>query len=109
MENEIIVALIRAGASLSSALIGACAVLFAAKRVIDRKKLRLSLIQALNDVHFLMEVEKVHVEMSVIANDKSNKVKVRDIVRGEKGLEFSGKNTPSSIKRKLTKLSSLDD
>ena len=109
MKTELIIAIITASGSIISALIAGGAILFAAKRVIDRKKLRLDLTVALSDVQFLLEVEKAHAEVSISVNHKCNKVMMRDVVRREKSIDLSGNNSLSSIRRKLAILSTVDD
>jgi len=109
MQTEVIVAIITSSGSVFAAIVAGGAVLFAAKRVVDRKKLRLALVQALKDIQFLTEVEKAHVEINIGSNEKCNKVMVRDIVRREKGIDISGKNTLSTIRKRLAQLSSYDD
>lgn len=109
METQLIVAIVSASGAVIAALIAGGLILFAAKRVVDRKKLRVDLTVALNDIQFLLEVEKAHAEVSISVNNKCNKVMMRDVVRREKGIELSGKNTLSAIKRKVAMLSTVDD
>jgi len=109
MKTELLVAIISASGAIISALIAGGAILFAAKRVISRKKLRVDYAQALADLQFLLEVEKAHTEISVGLHERSNKVAIRDAIRTEKGIDISGKNTLTSIRRKLAVLSTHDD
>ena len=87
----------------------ASAVLLAAKRVVDRKKVKLAYINALKDVHYLLLVEQAHVDMQLSVIGKSNKVMVRDVIRKESGLDLSGKNSISAIRRRLSHYEEMDD
>tara|TARA_R110001583_G_scaffold174017_10_gene328276 strand:+ start:1056 stop:1385 length:330 start_codon:yes stop_codon:yes gene_type:complete len=109
MKTEFVVAIITSSGAVLSALVIAIAGLIAAKRVISRKKLRTDLITAMKDIQFLLELEKAHNEINITVQGKCNKNIVREAVRKEKSLDLSGKNSLSSIKRKLALLSNYDD
>jgi hypothetical protein len=108
MEKEILVALITSGGAIAASTIAAGAVLFAAKRVVDRKDAVAGHVRAMKDVEFLLKVEQAYIDMNVTANGKCSKVMVRDVVRAETGLDLSGKNTLSAIRRRLARYGELD-
>lgn len=109
MSTEITVALITMCGAIVSSAIASAAILFAAKRVVDRKKLQVELTRALQDIQFLLHVENVHVDISVGQFGKENKVKMRDVVRQEQGIDISGKNTPARVRNRLAQLSNVSD
>ena len=109
MQVETMNALIGAVGEVLAAVIAGVAVFFAAKRVVTLKKLRSDLIVALNDLSFMLKVEKAHVSVFVAQNGKDNKVMIRDVIRDETDQDLSGKNTLSQIKRKLMRLDAYDE
>ncbi|MGK7886299.1 MAG: hypothetical protein AB4057_16960 [Crocosphaera sp.] len=76
-------------AALTAGLIG--------KTIANRRKLQEKLDQAINDIEFLLEVEKVHCENNRKELGESRKNKVRKIVR-DSDLSFSGKFTPGRVR-----------
>jgi hypothetical protein len=109
MSTEITVALITMLGAIASAAIASAAILFAAKRVVDRKRLQVELTIALQDIQFLLHLESVHNDISVGQFGKDNKVKMRDVVRLEQGIDISGKNTPSRLRNRLSQLTNIGD
>ncbi len=65
--------------------------------IANRKKLQEKLQQAIDDIEFLLEVEKEHCENNKQTLGESRKNKVREAVRNN-GFKFSGKFTPGKVR-----------
>ena len=64
--------------------------------IANRKKLQEKLKQAIDDIEFLLQVEKEHCDNNKENLGESRKNKVRKAVRND-GLKFSGKFTPGRV------------
>ena len=85
-----------AGTIIAAGLAAICAAIIG-KRISDRDKLKEKLNAAINDIAFLLEVEKVHVDLHKENSNESFKLRVRQAV-GETGLFWSGRFTPGRAK-----------
>lgn len=109
MTPAVFSSMIEASGMVIAALITVLGLSIASRMVLSRRQLRIELATAYQDLLVMHEVEQVHVDMEVGRGQKSNKVKVRDIVANEKGIRVSGKNSPSQVVRKLNQLGHLED
>jgi hypothetical protein len=109
MTPEITAALITMCGALASASIASAAILFAAKRVVDRKSLQVELTRALKEVQFLQHIETAYVDMYKTQHDKDSKRMVRDVIRQEKGIDTSHRLAPSKVRERLSQLAYITD
>lgn len=107
LDPQITGALIQTAGTVVAALLALLAVLITSRILLDRKQLRRRLAQAYHDITVYQEVERVHVEIEIGRNGKSNQRKVRDIVFKEKGIRVTGRNTPAEVQRKLYALDNI--
>jgi len=77
-------------AAITAGLIG--------KKFSDTKKLKQNLETARHDIEFLLAVERAHCEIHRDRDGKPLKFKVRDQVRDEKQLHWSGLHTPGRVR-----------
>lgn len=96
-------ALIEAIGTVMAALIAALVAGLIGKQISGVQALRQQLRNAIADVHFLLEVESIHVDLHREAGDTGNKQRVRQLAR-ERGLSWSGELTPGRSKRILDQL-----
>jgi len=97
-EPEILSAWIQGGCAVLSALVAALAASLIGKKFVDQGKLRADLNQAMEDIQFLLEVEKVHCEIHKDNTNQSYKNKVREEATQRTGLNWSGRFTPGRIR-----------
>lgn len=90
------------GAVLASSIAAAGAGLIG-RSIAKRQTLQEKLLIAEQDVAFLLKVEARHCELHRSQEGRTLKVAVRDEVRAQDGLDFSGKFTLSDIRRHLAK------
>lgn len=109
MSTEITVALITMFGALASAAIASAAILFAAKRVVERKSLQVELTRALTEVQFLQHIESAYVDMYKAQHDKDSKRMVRDVIRHENGLDTTNRFPPSKVRERLAQLAYITD
>lgn len=107
MNEAILIAIIEASSIVLASIISGLAITLSARAILKKKVLRRRLISAYQDLLFLYEVEKVHIDMEIGRGESDNKIKVRNIVRTEKELVLSGKSK-SEIQRGLSALLSID-
>ena len=98
MEPTVLAALIRAAGTVTAALIAALIASMVGRQISGRQLLRTRLREAIDDIHFLLEVESTHADLHVEAGDSSNKQRVRQLVRS-RGFTWSGRYTPGRVKR----------
>ncbi len=79
-------------AAVTASLIG--------KKFSNYKKLEEKLGIAQKDIEFLLAVEVEHCNIHKENTDSSNKNKIRDYVRDNSLLTWSGKNTPGRLKNR---------
>lgn len=97
IETDVLVAVIEAGGQILAALIAAIAAGLIGKQFADRKRLMARIALAQQDILFLLEVEKNYGIRIQHHEDSTLKNTVRQEVRAETGLAWSGKNTRSRI------------
>ena len=98
MTPDVLIAIINAlGTVLAALTAGLCAA-FVGKRFADRKALEARLKEAQEDILFLLEVERRYgSELSILGENGTRKNTIREQVRQETMLTWSGKNTPGRI------------
>ena len=95
---EIQAAIISGIFTLVSALIAALAAAVVGQNIANRRKLEEKLNTAIDDISFLLEVEKLHCQHNrEHLGGESRKIITRNKVR-DSGLEFSGKFTPGRVR-----------
>lgn len=94
-EPEVQAAIISGLATVIAATIAAICAAVVGNQISGRKKLVKKLETAWSDIDFLLACEKEHCILHQENDGESNKLRVRSLVR-DKGLTWSGKNTPSS-------------
>jgi hypothetical protein len=107
MSETIIIATIQAASVIFAAVISGLAIILSARAILKKKVLRRKLMAAYQDLAFMYEVEAVHIGMEIGRGETDNKIKVRNIVRSEKGFTLSGKSK-TEIQRELAALSTID-
>ena len=100
MSPEVLSAIIQTSvftlAALAPAIAGAI--------VYSRRKLEQRLAAALGDIRFLLAVEELHCREHDERDGVKMKMIIRNLVRIERGLEWSGINTPGRSAKLVTKL-----
>lgn len=85
------------GNIFSAAIAAICAGVIGAQ-ISGRKQLLARLRDAVDDVHFLLAVERAHSDLHQELNDESYKMRARQIAR-DQGYTWSGKYTPGRTQR----------
>lgn len=98
MEPTVFAALIQATGTVIAALIAALIASIVGRQFSGQQLLRTRLREAIDDIHFLLEVESAHSDLHIEAGDSSNKQRVRQLVRS-RGFTWSGRYTPGRVKR----------
>ncbi len=100
MSPEVLSAIIQTSvftfAALAPAIAGAI--------LYSRRKLELRLAAALGDIRFLLAVEELHCREHRERDGATLKMTIRNLVRIERGLEWSGINTPGRTAKLAAKL-----
>ena len=94
---QIQVAIISGLFTVLSTLIAAIAGAIVGKSIVNREKYREDFKTAIDDIQFLLEVERIHCERNTREQGSSRKNKVRDEVR-RSGKTFSGDFTPGRVR-----------
>ena len=97
MPVEITAAIIEGSFTLLATVIAAVCAALIGKQFQDRKKLKLQLDEAREDVAFLLAVEKLYGIRHKNNHGSSGKINVRECVRTTTDLNWSGNNTPGQI------------
>jgi hypothetical protein len=97
METEIIVAVVQAVGAVLAAGIAAVVAHVVGKRISKQEDLKRQLKDALQDIGFLLEVEREYGEEMKLVADSTMKNTIRERVRLHSGLVWSGKNTPGRL------------
>jgi len=98
-DPQVVAALITAAATVFAAVIAAFIAGYLGKRIAGREKAEEERDAAAQDILFLLAVEDRHCQLHKNNSGNSYKNLVRDHVRSEKHLEWSGKYTRSKIKK----------
>lgn len=98
MDVQIVAAIIQGGCAIAATLIAALTAALIGKKFSDTQKLKEKLEIAQNDIAFLLAVEEEHCQLHKQNSGESNKLRVRDTIREQQGLTWSGKNTPGRIR-----------
>ena len=104
LTNEMVIELIKAGGSILTATIPSVVSFYLGRKFMDVAKLKERYKVALNDILYLLGVEELHCREHMETQDKSLRKTVRDSVRVERGLDWSGKHTPSQIAKRVDQL-----
>lgn len=91
---EVISAIITATGAVVATIIASIAAAIIGKKVVDRERLQSDLNRAIQDVHFLLEVEKRHCEMHAEQGGNSSFRAVRAHVKNNRNESWSGRFTP---------------
>lgn len=83
--------------SILNTIIAAFTAASVGKYFANRRKLEEKLETAINDIHFLLEVEKIHCENNKQQTGQSLKNTFRELARNS-GISFSGKFTPGQLR-----------
>ena len=97
MATEIIAAWIEGGSTLLATVIAAIAGALIGKKFSDVQKIKEKLETAQTDIEFLLKVESEHCAIHKAISGESRKNTIRDKVRNECHLEWSGKFTPGRV------------
>lgn len=109
MDKEIVASIIEASGMVVAAIITVAGLYASSKVIWTKKALQKRLAEAYHDIIVLQHVESVHIEMEIARSGKSNQRMVRDLVNTESGMRVSGNNSPAQVKRKLDRLSDIED
>lgn len=96
--TQIQVAFISGFFTVLSALIAAVAAAILGKSIENRRKLQKRYETAIDDITFLLKVEELHCKHNKQEFGESRKNIVRQEVRTEHELKFSGKFTPGRVR-----------
>lgn len=99
MTEALFLEFVGASGDIIATLIAALAALLIGRRFDNQAQLKKHLANALNDIEFLMEVEKEHCSWNKTHHDKSYRVLARQNVRKATGLIWVGDHTPSKARR----------
>lgn len=97
MTNEMVIELINAGGSILTATIPSVVSFYLGRKFLNVAKFKELYKIALKDIQFLLGVEELHCREHKEAIDKSLRTTIRNYAKVERGLEWSGKHTPSQI------------
>ena len=89
--------IISALGGIVAAAIAAIAAAVIGKQISGRKKLQVALLDAVDDIEFLLAVEQEHCNLHKEVSEESFKQRVRQSVR-DQGLEWSGRFTPGRVR-----------
>jgi hypothetical protein len=91
---EIAAAMITAMGSILAALIISAGAWITGRIIVDRRRLLNDYNRARADVAFLMAVEDAHCQKLKDETGESHRMRIRSLVKTEKGLDWSGQHTP---------------
>lgn len=97
-DTNIQVALISGGFSLLSTIVAGIVAQLISQEILNRKKLKENLKIAIEDIGFLLEVEREYGNLLRDHEKSTQKNIIRKKVREETDYEFSGKFTPGRVK-----------
>lgn len=101
VSQPVLIELIKAGGNILTALIPSLVSYYLGRKLIQSKQLKQDLKLALNDIKFLLSVEQLHCREHREREGESKRQMIRNSVKTERGLEWSGKFTLSQIIKKL--------
>ena len=102
LENpEVISAIITAVGAVVATVIASIVATVIGKKILGRAKLQSDLDRAIQDIHFLLEVEKRHCEMHTERGENSNLRTVRSYVKNSLNESWSGRFTPGREGRRV--------
>jgi len=99
-DPAVLAALIESISAFISTVVAAIAASLIGKQFADRKSLERKLHLAIEDIAYLLEVEKIHCERNAKFHKETYKLKSRSDA-SNKGLFWSGKFTPGRAKSML--------
>ena len=94
---EVLAAIINGACTVLAAVIAAVAAALIGKKFASRDRLQAEKDAAIKDVHFLLKVEEFHCALHKDSIGESNQRRIREQVRAETGLEWSGRFTPGRV------------
>ena len=101
-QNPVVLAsAITAVGSVLAGLIAATAAAIIGREFSSRAKLRAERDSLLRDLHFLLKVEEYHCNLHKSTVGMSNFRRIRNRVRSETGLQWSGRFTPGRAESSL--------
>lgn len=102
---EILSALIGSAGTVLAAILASLAAWLVGRQIGQRERLKTQLDEAHSDIEFLLAVEARHCELHREHTGQSSKIKVRDHVRLNRGLAWSGRHTPGRAEGARVRLS----
>ena len=97
IDNLLMMELIKALGNILTASVPSIVAYYIGKKVVNERKLQSKLDVALGDIAFLLTVEDFHCREHLVTQGISNKRNIRDCVKQETTLVWSGRNTMSRI------------
>lgn len=104
IDNLLLAALVKSIGNIITAAVPSIVTYFISKKVVNELALKKKLSTAYKDIQFLLQVESFHCRANKENTGQSYKVTIRNSVKNETDLEFSGKHTFSSVSRKLSEV-----
>lgn len=98
IDPQVAAALINGVSTVLAAGIAALAASLIGKRFAAREKLQQDLNAAINDIEFLLAVEKRHCDLHKNRNNESNFLRVRKYITEQGTLRWSGQFTPGRVR-----------
>lgn len=98
MSEQVTVAIINTAGPVFAALLGGFAAWLARRMNSRRKEIIADLQVAVDDIQFLLEVERIYGEELKFHADSSMRNSIRERVRTEKGFKWSGRYTPGRVR-----------
>jgi hypothetical protein len=96
MNPEIQAAFVTGTFGVIATVIGAVVAVMISRKISKRQKLEEDLKEAVADIRFLLAVEEMHCQKHREADGESFKKRMRQAVRDENRLNFSGRFTPGN-------------
>lgn len=104
IDQAIVIELIKAGGNILTAAIPSIVSFYIGKKVMASTELKAKYATAMQDIMFLLELEKKHCREHKETTGSTKRQSMRDAVKNETDLTWSGKFTGSQIVRRLRKL-----
>lgn len=104
IDPKVLVELVKAGGSILTATIPSVVSFYLGRKFINVAQIKERYKTALNDIVYLLSVEDLHCREHKETQDKTLRQTVRTAVKTERQLSWSGKNSLSSISKKLEKV-----
>lgn len=104
IDQAILIELIKAGGNILTATIPSVVSFYIGRKIMASKELKEKYRTAMNDIMYLLELEKKHCREHKETSGSTKRQSMRDAVKNETALEWSGKFTPSQIVRRIAKI-----